>query len=111
MPKLGTYGSVRGALSNGCLYRDCVSKSEGLDAAEAAKCTVRRGDWVRRMRFWREITRGARAWVCAFLGTRAFPSKARSPDPATLPYGAGNCRGAGNHHCEPPVSGPMLHGP
>ena len=23
MPKLGTYGSVRGALSNGCLYRDC----------------------------------------------------------------------------------------
>ena len=23
MPKLGTYGSVRGACSNGCLYRDC----------------------------------------------------------------------------------------
>ena len=57
MPKLGTYGSVRGALSNGCLYRDCVSKSEGLDAAEAAKCTVRRGDWVRRMRLWSAITR------------------------------------------------------
>ena len=29
MPKLGTYGSVRGALSNGCLYRDCVD-SEGV---------------------------------------------------------------------------------
>ena len=38
MPKLGTYGSVRGALSNGRPYRDCASKSSGLDAAGAAKC-------------------------------------------------------------------------
>ena len=29
MPKLGTYGSVRGALSNGCLYRDCVDSEGG----------------------------------------------------------------------------------
>ena len=49
---------------------------------------ARPGDWVRRLRFWREITRGARAGVCALLGTRAVPSKARSPDPATRPYGA-----------------------
>ena len=24
MPELGPYGSVRGALSNGCLYRDWI---------------------------------------------------------------------------------------
>jgi len=31
MPKLGTYGSVRGALSNGCLYRDCdIPKTQSL---------------------------------------------------------------------------------
>ena len=85
MPKLGTYGSVRGALSNGCLYRDCVSKSEGLDAAEAAKCTVRRGDWVRRMRFWSAITRGVNETVREGLDSHALRSKARSPDPITAP--------------------------
>jgi hypothetical protein len=26
MPELGKYGSVRGALSNGCLYRDWAGK-------------------------------------------------------------------------------------
>jgi hypothetical protein len=28
------------------------------------------------------------AWVCIVPGTRALPSKARSPDPITMPYGA-----------------------
>jgi len=41
--------------------------------------SARQGDWVRRMRFWRAITRGARAVVCWFQGTHALPSKARSP--------------------------------
>ena len=48
---------------------------------------ARPGDRVRRMRFWRLITRGLRALVCIALGTRALPSKARSPDPITMPYG------------------------
>ena len=30
MPKLGTYGSVRGALSNGRPYRDCELKSSRI---------------------------------------------------------------------------------
>jgi hypothetical protein len=30
MPELGTYGSVRGALSNGCLYRDCTTSTAEL---------------------------------------------------------------------------------
>ncbi len=46
----------------------------------------RQGDWVKRMRFWDEITREVRAVVCELLGTHAFRPKARSPDPATLPY-------------------------
>ena len=54
--------------------------------AQCTRCGARRGDWVRRMRFWSAITRGVGAQVCTDLGTRALPSKARSPDPATMPY-------------------------
>jgi len=87
MPKLGTYGSVRGALSNGCLYRDCVDSEGGHhqtwlgvfswclgadksdDAVALGCCTAWRLGQAHAV--LREITRGVRVGVCAFLGTRA----------------------------------------
>jgi len=58
-------------------------------ATDAARWgAARPGDWVRRMRFWNAITRGVRSVVGLFLGTHALRSKARSPNPATMPYGA-----------------------
>ena len=62
---------------------------------------ARPGDWVRRMRFWKEITREVGAGVCLVPGTRAFPSKARSPDTATMP----NCAWswAGYQECKLPL--------
>ncbi len=38
------------------------------------------------MRFWSAITRGAKALVRLVQGTHALRSKARSPDPATMPH-------------------------
>jgi len=48
---------------------------------------ARRGDWVRRMRFWRQSTREVEASAHQRLSARAFAPKARSPDPITTPQG------------------------
>ncbi len=47
---------------------------------------ARQDDWVMRMRFWDEITRGVSVSVRGCFGARAFRPKARSPHPITLPY-------------------------
>jgi len=54
---------------------------------------VRRGDWVRRMRFWEQSTRGVDASARPLLSARAYVPKARSPDPITTPQGFRNCMG------------------
>jgi len=47
---------------------------------------ARHGDWIRRMRFWIGITRGAMSVERRIQGAHAFQPKARSPDPITMPY-------------------------
>ena len=59
--------------------------------------------------FCSAITRGANETARQGLESHALRSKARSPDSATMPYCAGNCRCTGIRHCEPPVSGPIPH--
>ena len=71
-----TYGHMASSAQCG----DCYG------AVAVVASPARRGDWVRRMRFWGQNTRGGGAFSTPIPFARAFAPKARSPDPATAPY-------------------------